>query len=72
MLSDEVIADKLSEFVAEYKKLPLSDFEKHVMNKKAELDKTDAPFGVYGVFREKDFDYNSDGTEKTILYYGDK
>lgn len=39
MLSDEVIADKLSEFVAEYKKLPLSDFEKHVMNKKAELDK---------------------------------
>ena len=49
-----------------------SDFETAVMNKKTELDKTDAPFGVYGVFRGTDFDYNSDGTEKTILYYGDK
>ena len=33
-LTDEVIADKLSELVAEYEKLPLSDFEKQVMNKK--------------------------------------
>lgn len=69
-LTDEVIADKLSELVAEYEKLPLSDFEKQVMNKKSELDKTDTPFGVYGVFRGTDFDYNSDGTDDYSVAYG--
>lgn len=47
-----------------------SDFETAVMNKKTELDKTDAPFGVYGVFRGTDFDYNSDGTDDRVVAYG--